>query len=475
MKRTYRMIAVFMAVLMLVGCSGKTEEATTATEKSTTEEATAQEEATTNEETTTTEQEATTQIEPTQLEETVVDELIQNALNKMTIEEKIGQMFIANIELLDPASPESYDYQKITKKMKDTLKNYPVGGVIFFSRNIQTPKQTKTFIRRLQKVSKYPLFVSVDEEGGEIARIANNPKMKTTKFPPMAEIGATGDEEKAFEVGDTIGREIHALGFNLDFAPVADLETNPDSPEIGNRAFSDDPEVAGKMVAQVVKGLQGQNVSATLKHFPGHGSASADTHKGYANITQSIKQLREVEFVPFQAGIEAGADLIMVSHLAITSVTDNKTPASMSSLIITEILRNELGYQNLVITDALNMKAITKFYTPGEACVTAINAGADLLLMPENLEEAFDAVYQAVLEGKLDEKRIDESVTRILKIKILRGVISLEDPLLEPVKATEEEEATTAVESTTEQEKMDKKNPEKKKEVTKAKASTTEE
>lgn len=434
MKQIYRVIVLVLSLALLSGCS-KISTQTTEDEELTTEQTT--EEIANN---TTSEEATTEEQDPSALDEDILDEMIQNALQKMTIQEKIGQMFLVNIELLDPASPKSYNYQKITDKMKKTLSEYPVGGVIFFSRNIQTRKQTKTFISRLQKVSKYPLFISVDEEGGEVSRIANNSNMGTTKFPSMKTIGDTGDESKAFEVGDTIGKEIHELGFNLDFAPVADLDTNPDSPEIGDRSFSSDPEIAGKMVAEVVKGLQGQNVSATLKHFPGHGSASEDTHKGYADITQSIKRLREVEFVPFQSGIEAGADLIMVSHLAITSVTDNKTPASMSPLIITEILRNELGYQNIVITDALNMKAITDYYTPAKAAVTAIEAGADILLMPENLEEAFDAVSQAILDGDLDEKRIDESVTRILKVKIKRGVISLDDPLLQK---TEEEENTT--------------------------------
>lgn len=360
-----------------------------------------------------------------EFDDDIRDNMIQTALENMTLQEKIGQLMIVNLELLD----DSAECQAITKKMKEKIKNYPVGGVIFFARNIDTPKQTKQFIQSLQKSSKYPMFISVDEEGGEISRIGNNPKMKTTKFPSMSEIGKSGDEEKAFQVGDTIGKEIKELGFNLDFAPIADLETNPNSPEIGKRSFSSAPEIAAKMVAKVVEGLQGQNVSATLKHFPGHGSAEDDTHKGYADINQSIKQLREVEFIPFQAGIEAGVDFVMVSHLSICNVTDEKTPASLSSLMITEILRNELGYQNLIITDALNMKAITKFYSSGDAAVRAINAGADLLLMPENLEEAFDALYQAVLEGKLDEKRIDESITRILKIKLERGVIEKNDPL----------------------------------------------
>lgn len=404
-------IILMILVCSTIGCGKQEKESNSNTEENTT-----------TEEIVTTEE---IEKQDNEIDDSTRDTKIQTALENMTVQEKIGQLLIVNLELLDDNS----DCIKITKAMKEKIKNYSVGGVIFFARNIENPKQTKQLIQNLQKTSKIPMFISVDEEGGEISRIGNNPKMKTTKFPSMAEIGKTGDENKAFHVGDTIGKEIKELGFNLDFAPVADLETNPDSPEIGKRAFSDNPEVAAKMVAKVVEGLQGQNVSATLKHFPGHGSAKDDTHKGYADINQSIKQLREVEFVPFQAGIEAGVDLIMVSHLTICNVTGGKTPASLSPLMITEILRNELGYQNLIITDALNMKAITKFYSSGDAAVMALSAGADLLLMPENLEEAFDAIYQAILEKKLDEKRIDESITRILKVKLERGVIKEDDPL----------------------------------------------
>lgn len=468
MKRIYRIIAIFLSITLLSGCGYKGN----ALSKEDMSLDGSSEEIAENHTESTTAETTTEELNPSDLEGTVLDEMIQNAVKKMTLQEKIGQMFLVNIELLDPASPESYQYQNITKKMKKTLKDYPVGGVIFFSRNIQTRKQTKTFIRRLQKTSQYPLFIAVDEEGGEISRIANNKKMKTTKFPTMKTIGDTGDITKAFEVGDTIGREISELGFNLDFAPVADLYSNPDSPEIGERSFGSDPEMTGSMVAEVVKGLQGQNVSATLKHFPGHGSAKEDTHKGYADITQSIKELRESEFIPFQAGIEAGADLIMVSHLAITSVTENKTPASMSSLIVTEILRNELGYQNIIVTDALNMKAITNYYTPGKAAVEAIEAGVDLLLMPENLEEAFDSVYQSILTGDIDEKRIDESVTRIIKTKIVRGVISLEDPLLLPVE--EENEKNLEAESTKKETKQKESDSHKKKVKRESKKENTE-
>lgn len=368
--------------------------------------------------------------DPSTLDTSILDEMSTKILRSLSLEEKIGQMFIANIELLDPASPKSYQYQDVTEMMQKSMDSYKPGGLIFFSRNIKTRKQTKKFIRNLQDVSGIPLFISVDEEGGEISRIANNDKMGTTKFPNMAEIGATGDAKNAFSVGDTIGKEMKQLGFNLDFAPVADINTNPDSPEIGDRSFGSDVKLVSKMVPEVVKGLQGQGVSSALKHFPGHGDASSDTHKGYANITQSIKRLRAVEFKPFQAGIRAGADFVMVSHLAINNVTGDDEPASMSRLMITDILRNELGYKNIVITDALNMKAITSVYTPGEAATTAVKAGADMLLMPNNLDEAYEALQTAVLDGDIDESRIDESVSRILQTKIKRGIIPLDSPLL---------------------------------------------
>lgn len=437
-KKIWMFGLLCMLTMGLYGCGS--DENTTQNVTTGTSEVTTQEESSTQG--TSTESESGTMVnndgainvdpntDPTLLDPVVLDSMTSLILNNMTLEQKVGQMFIANIELLDSAEPESYEYYKITKKMKKSMNDYKVGGVIFFARNIKTRKQTTAFINNLQKTSEVPMFISVDEEGGSVSRIGKNKKMGITKFPPMREIGDSNDKTKAFEVGDTIGREIKELGFNLDFAPIADVDTNPDSPEIGDRSFSSDPDIAADMVVECVKGLQGNGVSATLKHFPGHGSATSDTHKGYADINQSIKQLRKVEFVPFKAGIAAGVDLVMVSHLAITNVTGEPVPASLSSLMITDILRNELGFQNLVITDALNMKAITDIYSPEEVAVKAVEAGADILLMPQDLSEAYDGIMDAITSEQITEDRINDSVARIIRIKLLRGVIPLDTPLL---------------------------------------------
>lgn len=368
--------------------------------------------------------------DPSTLDDITLDALTADILTNMTLEEKIGQLFIVNIEQMEPADGESYKYYQITETMKKNMEKYHVGGYIFFSRNIKTPKQTTTFINNLQKTSKIPLFISVDEEGGAVSRIGKNKKMETTYFPPMKAIGDTNNPTEAFEVGNTLGIEIGALGFNLDFAPVADLRVNESNTEIGDRSFGSDPKMVANMVSELVRGLQGQGVSATLKHFPGHGGASGDTHKGYADITNSIQELRKVEFVPFKAGIKAGVDLIMVSHLAVTNVTNETVPASLSPLILEDILRTELGYDNLIITDALNMKSITNEYSSGDAAVTAITAGADILLMPKNFEDAYEDLFDAVKAGDIKETKIDKSVSRILRIKLKRGVIGLDSPLI---------------------------------------------
>lgn len=368
--------------------------------------------------------------DPSTLDDITLDALTADILTDMTVEEKVGQLFIVNIEQLEPAPGKSYKYYEITSTMKKNMEKYHIGGYIFFSRNLKSREQTKTFIKNLQGVSKIPLFISVDEEGGAVSRIGKNKKMGTTYFPPMQEIGDTGSPTEAFEVGNTIGQEIRELGFNLDFAPIADLLVNESNTEIGDRSFGSDPKMVGEMVAEMVRGLQGQGVSATLKHFPGHGGASGDTHKGYADITNSIQELRKVEFIPFKAGIKVGADLIMVSHLAVTNVTNETVPASLSPLILEDILRTELGYENIIITDALNMKSITNEYTSGEAAVTAISAGADILLMPKDFEDAYEELLEAVKNGDIKESRIDKSISRILRIKLKRGVIPLDSPLI---------------------------------------------
>lgn len=344
-------------------------------------------------------------------------------MKNMTVEEKIGQLFIVNLELLDARKGSFYEWKKFTKAMAKSIKKYHIGGVILFSRNIANRKQTKRLINKLQKNSNTPLFVTVDEEGGDVARIASNKKMRTTTFPSMEEIGEKKDASYVYNMGETIGSEIKELGFNVDFAPVADVKTSELNLEIGSRSFGGDPDKVAQMVSAFVEGIQGQNVSATLKHFPGQGSSSGDTHIESVNIDSSITGLRKNDFVPFEAGISAGADFVMVSHISVSKVTETSQPASMSDLIMDTILRDELGFEGIVITDAMDMVSITETYTPAEAAYGAINGGADIVLMPEELDTAYNEILSKISDGTMSMERLDASVLRILTVKFMRSIM----------------------------------------------------
>ncbi len=433
MKKITMMAMMLVLCIGLVACKNNKETMASPTNEPNKETSKPISEDTTEEET---ENEAVATEEPqVEVDKIVTDKtqivgMANEILNNMTLEEKIGQLFVVNFEQLDTRKKDTYNFTKVTATMREALKKYKVGGVIFFATNIETPAQTTKFINKLQGFSTVPMFISVDEEGGDVARIANNEKMNTTSFPTMEIVGAMANEDYAFDMGQTIGREIKGLGFNLDFAPVADVRTNELNTEIGNRSFGDDQKLVAKKVSQVVSGLQSENVAATLKHFPGQGSTAGDSHKGAVDVDSDINELRKVSFVPFKAGIKAGVDVIMVSHLSISNVTGSTKPASMTELVMKDILRTELSFEGVIITDAMNMKSVTKYYTPGEAAVNAISAGADMVLMPENFVAAYNAVYNAVSNGKIDEKTIDEKVQRILELKIKRGIILSDTNLL---------------------------------------------
>ena len=348
-------------------------------------------------------------------------------LKLMSNEEKVGQLFTVNLEQLDDTKGDYYEHKKITKTMKENLQKYPVGGVILFSRNIWNRKQTKKLIRKLQKNAALPMFISVDEEGGDVARIGNNPKMKTDTFPTMEEIGKTEDADYVYYMASTIARQIGELGFNVDFAPVADVKTSEMNSEIGTRSFGGDPQKVAEFVSAYVKGLESENICSTLKHFPGQGSSSGDTHQGSVDIDSSISKLRKIDFVPFVSGIEAGADFVMVSHISVSRVTETSEPASVSKLIMTTILREELDYSGLIVTDAFDMACITDKYSAAEAAVKSFHAGADIILMPQDLPEAYDAILSKVESGKISEKRLNDTVQRILKLKFQKGIMTLED------------------------------------------------
>lgn len=336
----------------------------------------------------------------------------------MSLREKVGRLFIVRPESLEPAirydsdaELPPYKLQAVSEGMRRRAKEYPVGGVLLYGHNIGNPAQLKRFIRDLKELPGAPLLC-VDEEGGRVSRIANNPAFDVPRYESAAALAAAGPEA-TFAAARTIGHYLKEYGFDIDFAPVADVNTNPKNIIIGTRAFSDDPRHAAPLVSAYVRGLQDAGVTACLKHFPGHGDTLADTHLGFAFTQKTWQEMASCEMIPFVEGIRAGARLVMAAHIATPAVTGNKQPATLSPVILTGKLRGEMGFDGVIITDALEMGAITRLYGSGEAAVRALQAGADLLLCPLDLCAAFDAVLDAVRSGVLSETRLDESVRRI--------------------------------------------------------------
>lgn len=350
-------------------------------------------------------------------DETVV-RTTKDVLGKMSLREKVGQLFIVRPEAL--AENSNAETAPATDRVDDAvisrIEEYPVGGIALFSRNITSAEQLPMFISDLQSSSKYPLFIAVDEEGGRVARIANSDFFNVASYKSMEDIGKSGDASKAEEVGRQIGLYLKELGFNLDFAPVADTNTNPQNIVIGDRSYGSDPALVACMVSAQLDGMHDSGIMGTLKHFPGHGDTKDDTHSGYVSIEKTWDELKECELVPFITALPK-ADMVMVSHITAVNVTSDQLPTSMSETMITGKLRNELGYDGVIITDAMAMGAVADNYTSAEAAVTAVKAGVDIVLMPQNLDEAFNGVMNAVTDGEISMARLDESVMRILKLK----------------------------------------------------------
>jgi beta-N-acetylhexosaminidase len=342
-----------------------------------------------------------------------VDERVDVIVDSMSLEEKVGQLFVVDLFSYN----NDQEVVEISEELERKLLDFPVGGVIFFSDNIVNREQVIGLIDKLQETSEVPLFISIDEEGGNVRRLGKNSEMGMTPIPVASIIGNTLDIHNAYQVGKILGKELNALGFNMDFAPVADVNTNESNPVIGVRAFSSDPSAVGDMVSEEIKGLQEQGVAAVAKHFPGHGDTSSDTHTGAVFVNHDKKRLDEVELIPFSKAINVGVKGIMVAHIALPNITNNDVPASLSQPIITDILREEMNYNGLVITDALNMGAITDLYEADKACIQALEAGVDILLMPEDFDLAYEGMIKAVKSGELAEERIDISVKRIIKLK----------------------------------------------------------
>lgn len=342
----------------------------------------------------------------------------QKHLAGMTLHQKICQMFIATPESVSGYNVVTY----VDCQYHGGYSKYPVGGLILFAQNIETSDQTSALVADMQYDAVYAgtgAFISVDEEGGKITRIQS--KLGTEAVNAMNYYGNLNDWDSAFTVGQTIGNYLSDYGFNLDFAPVADVDISPYN-ELGSRIFSSDPEIVADMSAAVVDGLQSEGICSTLKHFPGLGAGNGNTHYNTVIIDRTYEQLQSVEFPAFKGGIDAGSDFVMVGH-QITIASGDNLPGDLSHIVVTDWLKNELGFKGIAVTDSHSMGAISNVYTSGEAAVMAVEAGIDMILMPYNLEDAVSGIEQAIESGRLTEARIDESVLKILEKKSEIGLI----------------------------------------------------
>ena len=352
------------------------------------------------------------------LEEKALQAKINEMLADMTLEEKAAQMFMITPEALT-GTGQVLEAGDMTREAID---KYPVGGLIYFTQNLQDPEQVRSMTGNVQKFARertgLPMLLSVDEEGGTITRFGGNLSFDYDSSADMAGIGASGDPQQAYALGEKIGKFLGSLGFNMDNAPDADVLTNLENTVVKDRSFGSDCDTVSEMALAELEGLEDQGVKGLLKHFPGHGATTADTHEGYAYTDATLEKMKSNELVPFADGIEAGVDIIMVGHISCPQVTGNEEPASLSEKMITGVLREEMGFDGVVITDAMNMGAIAENYSPAEASVKAVLAGADMILMPEDFQQAYTGVLNAVKSGKITQERIDASVTRIIGLKL---------------------------------------------------------
>ncbi|MBP5197967.1 MAG: beta-N-acetylhexosaminidase [Lachnospiraceae bacterium] len=346
--------------------------------------------------------------EPTYEEK--LDELVSAAVDVMPIEDKVAGLFVVTPENITGVSAAI----KAGDSTKEAMTKYAVGGFIYFGKNLKDADQVKEMISATVSYSRYPLFIAIDEEGGNISRLSNSGIYE--KLPSAADIGATGDPANAYNTGLKIAENMTALGFNLDFAPVADLRTSKNN-LLSTRSYGTEAGEVTEYVLQMMQGLTDGNVTSCIKHFPGIGSSDGDTEEGMAASNISRDELEAGEFEIYRKAIEAGAEMIMVDHVAVPALTGDNTPCSLSKAVVTDILREEMGFDGVIVSDALNMGAISEYYSSSEAAVMAIRAGCDMVLMPENFEEAYNGVLQAVEKGQISEARITDSLKRVYKIK----------------------------------------------------------
>lgn len=365
-------------------------------------------------------------------------EAIKAIIDKMTLEQKVAQLFVVSPETLTGVDSVQYAGDMTYQALQD----YPVGGIVFAKDNIDSSSQFGTMTDNLQSysedISGLPLFLAAAEEGGSASVLGNNDNLDEyyensysdddsdyssssansvhSGATSMSEIGRKDDSNNAYEAGKSIGSLMSAYGLNLDLAPVADVLSG-NSTGIGDRTFGTDVQTVSDMALEVIRGIQEEDVNAAMKYFPGYGAASSNM-SGFPVINSSLDELKKKEFLPYSNAIAQGLDFVMVGHISVPNVTGDDTPASLSEKMISEVLRKDLGFKGIVMTDYLNDKTIVKNYSAADAAVKAIQAGADLLLEPDDLEAAYEGVLKAVKKGDITEDRLDESIYRILRVKL---------------------------------------------------------
>ena len=363
---------------------------------------------------TTTEEQTADSQETTEVTEEEKPSLVDETLAGMTLHEKVCQMMFVTPEELTGEDGVTV----AGDATRQALENYPVGVIVYFAKNLESQDQVKEMIDNSQKYSSIGLFVATDEEGGVVNRLMDT--VGTTYIGSMYYYKDDGDET-AYENAYTIANDMSALGFNLDFAPVADVWSNPDNTVIGERAYSDDYAQAAELVGNAVKGFNDGGVMCTLKHFPGHGDTAEDSHYSSAYVHRTKEEIMADEMQPFRSGIEAGAEFVMVGHLIVPDI--DEVPATLSYKIATGILRDELKFEGVAITDSFEMESIADNYSVDDAVVMSVKAGMDMILQPKDMASAVNSIEQAVADGELSEDRIDESVRRILTLKESRGLL----------------------------------------------------
>lgn len=375
-----------------------------------------------------------------------VDEIIK----KMSTEEKIGQMITVDIQ--------NWNGEALTimeDEISEIISKHAVGGVILFEENLQNEQQIVNLTTALQSSAKkskngIPLFISTDQEGGEVVRLKTG-----TSLSGNMSLGAINNSADAKKAGSIIGAELSALGINVDYAPSLDVNSNPENPIIGLRSFSSNPQIVSNLGAQMIKGIQEKNVIASAKHFPGHGDTSTDSHTSLPTVNKTMEQLKKCELIPFENAVKNGVDMIMTAHIQFPQIETNTVtseltqdeivlPATLSKTFVTDLLRNKMGYNGVVTTDAMNMEAISSNFGMAQACILAINAGVDELLMPVSLTNADSGVElaslignikSAVVNGVIKEETINSAVKRILTLKEKRGILDYSAPNAENAQA----------------------------------------